>query len=62
MSELAEKLVLVPEQKDAQKAFEDQSEYDDFWHGLLEKIEPQLKKFAKARRSSEEAAKRRQIV
>jgi len=62
MSELAE-LELVPQQNEvSEKAFEDQSEYDLFWQRLLEKVEPQLRKFAEARRSSEEAAKRRHIV
>jgi hypothetical protein len=62
MSNTAE-LELVPQQDElSEKTFEDQSEYDLFWHRLLERVEPQLKKFAEARRASEEAAKRRRTV
>ena len=62
MNETAE-LELVPERDHPSKdTFKDESDYDTFWQGLLNRIKPRLDELAKARRASEEDAKRRHIA
>lgn len=56
-------LNLIPEQeKLSNRTFQNQVEFDGFWDELMESVRPELERFAEARRSSEEDAKRRWLA